>query len=1306
MAETRTELRVVVASPGDVRAERNAVRVVAEELSRHGVAADRLLRLTPVLWEDNTFPGFDTDEPQALISRLLRIRDCDVFVCIMWHRFGTPTLKADSGTAKELSEAIEEWKAVGKPHIMCYFSQAPYTPRNKEESQQWTAVLEFKSMLPKECFYWDYEGADAFESTFRGHLNDWIRDQFPILMQQMAGAETSQPESGIAAQAVEPVTTPRQADESFGAPLPIEPDSDHAEPSRRVAASPRSTGEDEISLRALSELPSRDQVVSEIALGVESDSVRIVLLVGPRGIGKTHLANRASQILSRQTSAIGPGAGDDAIRKALACIASDSVTVFEEPDRGQSRLIVRELLDRQGVTAIVTSETSEAPNHIEFVSDSRIKVIRIAPLDDTAAEALLKSADGKLHYDLQRWVIRMAGGNPGILLQAAATVHSNSDTASCANQMGLAMEAEVRSVLGAHSLACLRALSVLRYVDVSSTNDPDLRLLCQAAGGGIRPADLQSEVRRLADAGYCTVASTRVAVTPAVLADHLARNVIRFRAASFARIAPKLSRSGRSALYERMARTGEAGAVFWNGLLFGDGAYSTLSAAANESKLLRSAAAGIPAATGYMLERNLGEMDTAQREAVAGNQRSELRWALEELLFKRDSAAQALRCLALLAEAENETWSNNSTGVFCESFAPLHPQIPLPVAERLTTLRELLREGSTKIRVLVAKAAALAVDPMGAVSLRTSVGAGPFDKPESSTYGEAYDYIEDLCDLLLEIGASTDATVAEMAQSLLPQALVHATTSGRPMSGLDRIGRLIEAGRSDLRVDLGKVLSSISWVRFTFVDIAKRIPDRRQEYMGYATATGELRRRLLRSNYGLQFRTLIGVENSHDVVFDRNRNWRSADGWQRPEVDYRARIHALAVKACTKRSPLRDDLWNWLASPLARHREIFLRHLGECDVERAWLPRAERLAIDGHEREFAQYVAGHGSVDSDFVEDYLDSLENGGISPSAIASATFFCYPSARARQRIEDLAHELKINADSLSEGIRMWSQAIDEGQLLRLLALFGGIGPGSGEATVRAIDWWCGVLRRPMSPALAGIAGDSLLALGDIRYARMHEADAVAELIVSSDIDLAFAIFHEVMARLATGNSWNPFLFPTRMGLVKSLQLADNKRYVLALLKVAHNNPRLIFDLKLSTVPPLDLAVAKDALVEYASLGEVEAVLVARLIPLRQAPFMEIASTLIDTYPGSGDLRKALSNTVCEVNMWSGRRSDVIESRLQLVQEALANEHSPTTTAWLRETELKLRESVSLERASENVQPGLLDNVSMSDDDFDWAD
>jgi hypothetical protein len=172
-------LRVVVASPGDVLAEREAIPSVIEELNQ-SIGEDRQARLEAARWETDAYPGFHIDGPQGLIDSVMRPGDCDVLLGIFWKRFGTPVTDALSGTEHEIRLAHEAWKSTGRPQLMIYFKQEPYTPQSRAEIEQWGRVLHFRETFPKEGLWWAYSTAAEFQNLVRRHLSNLLRTLLPI----------------------------------------------------------------------------------------------------------------------------------------------------------------------------------------------------------------------------------------------------------------------------------------------------------------------------------------------------------------------------------------------------------------------------------------------------------------------------------------------------------------------------------------------------------------------------------------------------------------------------------------------------------------------------------------------------------------------------------------------------------------------------------------------------------------------------------------------------------------------------------------------------------------------------------------------------------------------------------------------------------------------------------------------------------------------------------------------------------------------------------------------------------------------
>jgi Stage II sporulation protein E (SpoIIE)/NACHT domain len=185
-------LRVIVASPSDVAAERDIVSRVLEDLNR-SVAADRGVRLEPIRWETDAYPSFHPEGPQGAIDSVLRIPDAALLIGIFWKRFGTPTKDAASGTEHEIRLAYEAWKQNRRPQIMVYFNQKPWTPQTSEELAQFGRLLDFRAAFPEEALWWSYKGATQFEQQLRTHLINFIRATIPLGAVQPAQSSNPTP---------------------------------------------------------------------------------------------------------------------------------------------------------------------------------------------------------------------------------------------------------------------------------------------------------------------------------------------------------------------------------------------------------------------------------------------------------------------------------------------------------------------------------------------------------------------------------------------------------------------------------------------------------------------------------------------------------------------------------------------------------------------------------------------------------------------------------------------------------------------------------------------------------------------------------------------------------------------------------------------------------------------------------------------------------------------------------------------------------------------------------------------------------
>lgn len=168
------KLKIFVASPSDVSEERDIVSVVVQEL-RRTIGDIRNVNLETIRWETHSWPDIGEDTQDVINNQ---IGEYDVFVGIMWKRFGTPTKRAESGTGEEFERAYEFFKKYKRPKIMFYFRKTPFYPENEDELAQIRKVLRFRKKLSDlGVLFWEYQRPLDFERDVREHL---IRQVFEL----------------------------------------------------------------------------------------------------------------------------------------------------------------------------------------------------------------------------------------------------------------------------------------------------------------------------------------------------------------------------------------------------------------------------------------------------------------------------------------------------------------------------------------------------------------------------------------------------------------------------------------------------------------------------------------------------------------------------------------------------------------------------------------------------------------------------------------------------------------------------------------------------------------------------------------------------------------------------------------------------------------------------------------------------------------------------------------------------------------------------------------------------------------------
>jgi hypothetical protein len=177
-------LRLFLASPGGVEAERAAVRRVVDEINvpfrRHG------WQIEVLGWEDR---GPASGRAQAEINQ--DVDRCHVFLGIVWDRWGTPTGEHSSGFEEEWERARKRWEADGSPELWLCFKDIEGEGREGEDADQPAQVTRFRQSIEVDevAFHKPFRSPAEFQLAIRRELIGQLLDRSGLAAEAVGSIE-------------------------------------------------------------------------------------------------------------------------------------------------------------------------------------------------------------------------------------------------------------------------------------------------------------------------------------------------------------------------------------------------------------------------------------------------------------------------------------------------------------------------------------------------------------------------------------------------------------------------------------------------------------------------------------------------------------------------------------------------------------------------------------------------------------------------------------------------------------------------------------------------------------------------------------------------------------------------------------------------------------------------------------------------------------------------------------------------------------------------------------------------------------
>lgn len=703
-----------------------------------------------------------------------------------------------------------------------------------------------------------------------------------------------------------------------------------------------------------------------------------IRLEGPPGVGKTRLAIEAfSDYPDTVLYTMGPP-GDEVFFSWMAASPNaEAILVVDECDVARAGRLEQLANMSGGRLRLLTI------GHEEFRGAST-RLFKLTPLDEDTMRRVVHAAASTLSHEQVRWVARVARGYVKLATVLAVQVAQ----AQAATATNLASIHDVQAILGQllpdqRTRQAMQGLALLRRVGWDREVAGEGQAIAQFIG--MPWNEMRQLIGRMVLQGLVAVQGRYRYVTPEMLALWLAGDLWQIRGSDLLDLLNHLpTPQGREALLSRMAGLGgvpEISTVVRD-LLGPAGPFDHIDNLDSErsAKLFSLLVKAYPDAALDALERILTPA-TPERLLRFTTGRREVVWVLHRLTRWRRYFFRAARLLLQLAEAENETWSNNATGVWASLFLTRVAGTEVPALERYQPVQEALLSESPRRRelALLALERAFQNQEMGLGTASESDGNVPPTPWRPQTWDEVYACRRAALHLLDRALQDPDQSVHDQAlRTLLRSArdLVHVRLADDLLSRFERLDVPNEAQRREVWETIQNILT---------YDREVLTNEQRARFEARA---GDL--------FGRSFRDRLRRYTGRLATTD----WPDPDHPAKPKPGVVAAT--LAEEAIRSPEALRSEL-GWLTSEEAENVWAFGRRLGELDETHSWLDDLIAAAQAGRNpRLLSAYLRGRADVGKgDWREQLLDDWTDDEARVALVVDATWQGEATSRAVARL-----------------------------------------------------------------------------------------------------------------------------------------------------------------------------------------------------------------------------------------------------------------------------------------------------------------
>lgn len=448
----------------------------------------------------------------------------------------------------------------------------------------------------------------------------------------------------------------------------------------------------------------REDLINTIRERLRDDEGGLVARVlGDSGVGKSRAVAEALDT---------PEFRDSTFYAPTTDRLDDFLKLLSAHDQLEAVLVVDEVGARD-LTRLI-EEVAAASSHIKLITIGLSSPERLIPsrfdieLDALDPEAMKELVEAELPDDkgAASFVAEATEGYPQMAFEILEEIKSDRDAADLARLSQTARPRELMErTVPEEFRQALGVLSLFHSVGYRDELAGQLEEIAEHFPVSLN--DLKATIEHAADR-YVRLAGRRCYVRPKLVATWLAGATLQQHGEDVITWMQKLSPSLQEQFVRQLENFGSGPSGFRDALetFIEENQRFREPADFDEAagRFLRASAAVAPEQVASSIN---ALVFTATPEQLQTLPRRDLVWCLEYLLWDPATFEAAIESLFVLAQNESESWSNNATGEFVDSFQLYLGGTLVPYEERIEWLQHRLAEGDDSERLLlIAKAAA------------------------------------------------------------------------------------------------------------------------------------------------------------------------------------------------------------------------------------------------------------------------------------------------------------------------------------------------------------------------------------------------------------------------------------------------------------------------------------------------------------------------------------------------------------------------------------------------------------------------